>query len=354
MFSMKLPVTLLMMNIALLAGCEGTIYVLHLAAGQLAIQGQVEPIDQVLASDRLPQEEATKLRLIVKARDFAAQTIGLSAGRSFTTFYDTQGDPTAWNLSAARRHALVPQTWTFPIIGEVPYLAFFDAGYMRQVERELLERGLDTLTYELDAYSTLGVFEDPVRSSMLRRDVLSLVETVIHELLHNTIWRPGNTVFNESLATFVGRQGAVEFLRAEFGEESGAPAEALAVYADTDAINAFLMQFYADLEAFYGRPITSEEKIAGREAVFQAARDRFVTQVQPTLKHPDRFAGYARLPTNNAWVLANYRYNLNLDVFQRVYDATGHDWHATLEVFHAAAADDNDPFAYLQTWLAAR
>jgi predicted aminopeptidase len=338
----------------LLIGCDAVTYVVHAAEGQLSIQGQTEPIDDVLASGRLSDEDAEKLRLIVTVRQFAVDTIGLNAGDSYTTFYDTEGDPLAFNLSAARRDALVPYVWYFPIVGEVPYLGFFDEDYMREVEQTLIDAGYDTFSYELDAYSTLGLFEDPVRSTMLRRGTLSLTETIIHELLHNTVWRRNNTVFNESLATFVGRTGAVQFLRAEFGPDSGWPEVAVAYYADTDAVNAFLFDLYGELEGYYAQPLSEDEKIAGREAVYQAGRDRFTSEILPTLNYPDSFAGYAELPTNNAWMLGNYRYNLDLAVFEDVFAAVGEDWPAALDVFQAAANSPNDPVQYLRDWLADR
>lgn len=347
-------ISTLVLLAAFATSCDGVPYVLHVAAGQLAVQANTEPIDAVLASGRLSADDATKLRLIVQARDYAASTLGLKAGASYTTFYDTHGGPLAWNLSAARRDALVPKTWTFPIVGAVPYLAFFGESYLSQVERQLIFDGYDTQTYELDAYSTLGYFVDPVRSTMLRRGTVSLVETVIHELLHNTVWRADATVFNESLATFVGRQGAVEFLRAELGDGSGWPQQALDYYADTDQVNVFLAKLYDDLQAYYAQPLSSAEKIAGREAVFQAARDRFASEVAPTLKAPDAFKAYGSLPTNNAWVLAHHRYNLDLAVFAAVYDAAAHQWPAALDVFQAAAAAAGDPFEYLRNWLTER
>lgn len=333
------------------AGCDGLRYVTHVAEGQFGILGQIEPIDAVLASDRLTPDEEAKLALIVSARDYAATVMGLNAGDSYTTFYDTRGDPLAFNLSAARRDALVPVTWTFPFVGEVPYLAFFDEDYLRAEELKLTDAGYDTLTYEIDAYSTLGVFEDPVRSPMLQRNELSLADTVIHELLHNTIWRPGDTNFNESLATFVGRQGALEFLRATYGDESGWPAVAEAWYADIDRVNAFLRALYVELEAFYAEPLSSAEHTAGRAQVFAAARQRFVAEVQPTLNYPRSFAGYADLPTNNAWMLSNYRYNLDLGVFADVYRAVGEDWRAALAIFGQAAAADGDPYARLRATI---
>jgi predicted aminopeptidase len=341
----------LLVSLPWITGCDGLFYALHVAEGHFSVQGQTEPIDAVLASGRLSEEKEEKLRLIVKVCQFAGATIGLNVGDSYTTFYDTSGDPLAFNLSAARRDALIPYTWAFPIIGEVPYLAFLDEEYMHEVERDLIDGGYDTYTYELDAYSTLGVFADPVRSTMLRRGTLSLVETIIHELLHNTVWRANETVFNESLATFVGRRGAVEFLRVEYGDTSGWPELAEAYYADTDAVNAFLFELYHELEAFYAQGLSPEEKIAGREAVYQAGRDRFVDEVLPALNYPDVFAGYSALPTNNAWMLGNYRYNLDLAVFEAVYAAVGESWPAALEVFRAAATGPGDPFEFLETWL---
>jgi len=338
--------------LSLVIGCEGLVYVLHLAEGQLGINTQTEAIDTVLASGRLSDTEQDKLELIVAARQYAVDTIGLNGGTSYTTFFDTEGSPLAFNLSAARRDALKPMTWTFPIIGEVPYLTFFDENMLDHYEQQLTDAGNDTLTYELDAYSTLGFLEDPVRSPMLARNEISLVETIIHELLHNTIYRANATTFNESLATFVGRKGAVEFLRQHFGDESTWPAIAVAYYADTDAVNGFLIDLHGNLATYYAQPLDKDERIAGREAVFQAARDRFVNEIQPTLNYPITFGSYADLPTNNAWVLAYYRYNLDLTLFEDVYDAVDNDWTTALGVYRDAARATGDPFEYLRTWLA--
>lgn len=336
---------------ALSLGCDSVPYVLHVAQSQLGIQGSTEPIPNVLASGRLSEDDQDKLALAVRAREYAVGVIGLNGGGSYTSFYDTNGDPLAWNLSAAPQHALTPKTWWFPVVGELPYLAFFDEDYLRRYERELIDAGFDTFTYELDAYSTLGLFDDPVRSPMLRRGTLSLVETIIHELLHNTVYRTNDTNYNESLASFVGRQGAIEFLMAEYGADSGWAELARAFYADTDRVNAFLSTFYDELHAYYGSQGSRQEKIAGRAAVFEAARQRFTTTILPQLTYPEVFVTYSEMPTNNAWVLANRRYNLDLTLFAAVYDAVGRNWGAALAVYQAAAGAPEDPFDHLRAWL---
>lgn len=334
-----------------MVGCDGLQYVAHVTEGQFAVQGDLESIDAVLASERLSEDESNKLQVAVAARNFAADVMGLRVGDSYTRFYDAGADPLAFNLTAVRQDALTPQTWEFPILGEVPYLSFFDEGYLREVQAELDADGFDTFTYELDAYSTLGVFEDPIRSPMLRRGVISLSDTIIHELLHNTVWRSNATTFNESLATFVGRQGAIEFLAAYYGEDSGWPETAVAYFADLDTAAQFLADFADELAEYYASDLSSAAKIAGREALWEAARERFVNEVQPTLNYPDIFT-YGTMQTNNAWLLGSVRYNSDRQVFADVYDATGRDWRATIEVFTAAAQADDEPVAYLDAWLA--
>jgi hypothetical protein len=68
------------------------------------------------------------------------------------------------------------------------------------------------------------------------------------------------------------------------------------------------------------------------------------------MNDPDRYAWVADMPTNNAWMLSNYRYNLDLDLFADVLAANGRDWRASIAVFREAARS-NDVKAYLREWL---
>jgi predicted aminopeptidase len=185
---------------------------------------------------------------------------------------------------------------------------------------------------------------------MLRQDDLTLIDTVFHELLHSTVWHETNTTFNESLATYVGRAATLDFLEDTFPDEPERVQEAVERYADIDLYNAFISRLYDELEAFYASDLTPQEKVSGREAVYQAGRDRFVEEVQPLLHDPDRYAWAPNLPTNNAWMLSNRRYNHDLDLFDRVHDANGRDWSVSLDVFNDAA-QAADPNEYLRNWL---
>ena len=123
------------------------------------------------------------------------------------------------------------------------------------------------------------------------------------------------------------------------------------ITVDLDVINVFLAGLYDDLVAYYAQDIPAAAKIVGRETVFQAARDHFAADIQPTLNYPETFTGYANLPSNNAWMLGHRRYNLDLDLFASIYEAVDSDWSAALDVYRAAANADSDPFDFLRNWL---
>jgi predicted aminopeptidase len=241
---------------------------------------------------------------------------------------------------------LSPKRWTFPIIGTIEYIGFFSRADAEAQLQQLADEGWDAVMYGVDAYSTLGSFPDPVQSRFLERSDGRIVETVIHELAHNTVYAAGQSTYNESLATFIGREGARLFF-----ERRGAGADAIladleAFYADQVQTTEWLLDLHDALVAHYAQDIPREEKIAGREAVFQAARDRFVAEVLPTLNQPERYAWYAEFPTNNAYVLLYRRYNLDLDVFQQVYEQSD-----DFRVFVAAlqqAGRSPAPFAALR------
>lgn len=342
---------LALVPIAAGAGCgPDLLYIPSLAVGQSQIVLRSVPIDEALAGETLTDEIRTKLQLIREVRDFARDRMGMTPGDSFKLFYDNTEGTRTYNVSASRKDRFDPVTWSFPIVGTLPYLGFFDRDRAERQLNTLRGDGFDAFMYEVDAYSTLDVFPNPVQATMLRRDAIALINTVIHEILHNTVWRRDDVTFNESLATFFGRNGTVDFLRERAADHPELVALAVARFEDTDRYNDFIFSLYRELEQWYGSDRPRDEKIAGREAVFQAARDRFVIEVQPLMNVPENYDWVVNLPTDNAWMLANYRYNLDLDLFDRVHQTVGGVWAQSIPVFSAAAAAP-DPKAYLRDWL---
>src|SRR5690606_6270863 len=116
----------------------------------------------------------------------------------------------------------------------------------------------------------------PLLNTILRYGDVSLASTVIHEITHNTLYLPSQVAFNESYANFVGDRGAILFFCSRDGEDSENCRLATDLWNDNLVYGAFITAFIAELKALYDRPdLTSEEKVARRQAVFASARERF-------------------------------------------------------------------------------
>ncbi|NLX21906.1 MAG: aminopeptidase [Phycisphaerae bacterium] len=331
-------------------GCNELGYVTSAALGELDLLLSAVPIEQGLDDPTLDDEAREKLQLVLLARDYAEEVIGLNVGNSYRTFVNLHGEPLAWNLSASRKDAIEAYYWRLPVVGPISYLGYFEFDQVEAERDRLVELGYDTFIYELDAYSTLGWLPDPVTSAMFRRGIISLVDTVIHELLHNTIYRADNPVFSESLAVFVGRTGAIEFLGEQFGEGSDWAQRAGNTYQDSDRFNLYLAELRAELETLYGSDLGREEIIQARQPVFENARTRIAEELLPELFYPESYEPYTTVTLNNAFLLVNVRYNSDLELFEEVFELVDRDWKRALAVFRQAAAASS-PFAYMDRWV---
>lgn len=350
--SCRVALCLLLLSAA--PGCSSDFsYALGALAGQINLVARARPVEQVLAGNSLTAEQRESLELILDIRRFAVEDLGLNAGRNYTTFVDTGGQPVAWNLSAAAKDSLTPYVWTFPLLGSIPYIGFFSRDEARAYQDRLVAEGWDTVLYPIDSYSTLGTFPDPITSGMLDRAPAEQADLVIHELTHVTVWSEADRDFNENVATFVARVGALRYLALRYGEDSDIDRLARDGYHDADIHNAFLAGLRREVEDYYASNLSSEEKIAGREALFEAARQRFRDEVLPSMIRPQNYEWVLGLKFNNAWLLLNARYNRSLADFEAVYEAVGRDFAQALRVFKDAAASEA-PIAYLQQFAASR
>ncbi|MFP5354654.1 MAG: aminopeptidase, partial [Gemmatimonadota bacterium] len=120
------------------------------------VQGGDDGDGGAVESAAVSPEERRRLQLVVDARTFAAEAIGLDAGKSFTTYSALERDTLVLVLSAARRDTLAPYTWWFPVVGRFPYKGFFDFAEAQQTAADMRRRGLDTYLRPASAFSTLG------------------------------------------------------------------------------------------------------------------------------------------------------------------------------------------------------
>jgi predicted aminopeptidase len=296
-----------------------------------------------------------KLRIVLAARAFASESIHLRARESFTTFSQLQHDTLVLVLSAAYRDRLRAYTWWFPIVGRVPYKGFFDFGAAKAAARKLDSEGFDVYLRPSPAFSTLGWFNDPLVSTSLNADSLDLANTVIHELTHNTFYAPGQAVFNESFANFVGARGSAWFFRSR-GQQAAAEEED-ARWGDDKLMARFWERLYHAIDSTYkAHPGDDSEhvraRIAARDTVYRRARVELVEVLGPQL-HTIGPRVLERMRLDNAALLARRIYLTDLDLFDAVWLREGADLRKTIaQVIALAKSKPKDPFGALRNWVA--
>lgn len=326
-------------------------YLVRAAWTEGSILARRKPIPALVASPSTDSVTRAKLELVLAARAFAADSVGLSAGESFTTYSPLPRDTLVLVVAASRRDALRPYTWWFPIVGRVPYKGYFDPNDALAEARDLEARGLDTYVRPASAFSTLGWFNDPLVSSTLHEDSATLANTVIHELTHSTFYAPGQAVFNESFANFVGYHGAMWFFRVR-GDTAHVRASEWG-WERERLTGAFWESVYTSLDsAFAAHPTDSAARVAARDTVFTRAREHFQRDVLPRM--PGIPPGvHVVLTLDNAIVLARRVYRTGLDSFDAVLDREHGDLRAAVRrIIALARSRPGDPYGAVRAWLA--
>ncbi len=236
----------------------GGCYLMQAAGGQLEITSKRQPIAKLLSDERTPETLRNRLEYVSAARTFASAELGLPDNDSYRTYADVGRPYVVWNVFATDEFSVQPKRWCFPIAGCVVYRGYFDEDNAQSYARRLRLRGDDTAVGGVAAYSTLGHFKDPVLNTMLGWSDVQLASTLFHELAHQVVYVPGDSVFNEACATVVEEAGLQRWL-ASRGR-----------LTDLDAWNeqrernaqfvALLLQTRERLEALYQSDLPDDQK----------------------------------------------------------------------------------------------
>ena len=340
---------LLGLSMSALSGCWSTGYLLSQAGGQVRLLQARRNIAVVLADPATDADTRQRLQLAAAARRFGVEVLGLRGGDNYTRFLDTHGAPVAWNLSAAPKDRLRSVTWRFPITGAVPYLGFFTKADADRQAAILRAQDYDVYVREVAGYSTLGLTADPIYSSMLEGPPSRIVEVVLHEMFHGTVYLSGQSAWNESLATFVGLHGAALFFamtgKGEVGQRVFAEAAAMAKMTKT--FEDFLRPYFTEAVALYAQKLPRADTLRLRQALFDRMRDELLRRWPPRPGH--------RLPAilnaegggiNNAVLTAYGVYHRSAPDHARLYRRLRNDLPAFIAL-HKLAVDMHDPLAFL-------
>lgn len=304
-----------------LSGCQLT-YLVKSAYNQMNILYLRQPIDQVIASGKLSEKDKAKLELTQSVRLFAQEKLLLNVGKNYSSYVQLNKPYVVWSVNASHQWKLEHFLWHFPIVGDVPYKGFPEEEDAKKEASLLQSQGYDTYVRGVSAYSTLGWFNDPILSSMMRYSDEDLVNTIIHESVHATIYIKSNADFNERFATFVGDKGTELFYLEKEGPESIHLQRMKNENDDQKIFSAFISDEIKKLGLFYKSNSTKDLSL--RENQFAEIKNRFRKQVRPALK-TDSYSSFEKITLNNARLLLFKTYVADLSDFQRLLDAVNGD-----------------------------
>ena len=326
-------------------------YLARAAWAEAHILSRRRPIMQLIADPATDPATRGKLSLVESARVFARDSIHLDARESYSTYSKVDHDTLVLVVSAAYRDTLAFRTWWFPIVGRVPYRGYFDFAQAVALGKELEAEGFDSYVRPASAFSTLGFFNDPLLSTTLAEDSASLANTVIHELTHNTFYAPGQAVFNESFANFVGARGSEFYFRVQGDRVQGDRARL--DWEREKYLGRFWGAVYVSLDsAFRAHPGDRAGRLVARDTVFARTRVWFARDVLPHV--PGLPPGRPMtLRLDNGTILSRRLYRTGLDDFDAVYAREGNDLRrANARIIALARSRPADPYAAVRAWLA--
>ncbi|MGD2126468.1 MAG: aminopeptidase, partial [Desulfobacteraceae bacterium] len=331
-----------------LTGCRLT-YILQAAAGQFRLLQGALPVEEALRNDSLSATQKDRLCLVAKIKDFAEKELGLKKTSNYETIYTKSSQPPVYIVSAAPKDRLSLVTWWFPVVGKMPYLGFFDLDRARAEKKKLVEKDLDTVIGRAEAYSTLGWFKDPVTLNLIEGSTLDLVETILHEMTHTTLYKKGRGEFNEGLAVLVGKQGAYLFMQSTYGPSHPLTLEAQKSIRDEALFSTFLTSLLAKLEHLYDSSLTYEEKMTEREKVFAEALAQF--KVLKGELQTRRFFRFGDATLNNAYLMSIALYHRHYHLFESVLRRNGNSIKEMLIFLKVLTKRDGNILKMMQDWL---
>ena len=254
----------------LLSACASPLdYYWQSVWGEWQLLSRARPIPEVIADTN---DEVLKVRLerIAEIRKFASRELDLPANGSYMRYTDLGRPFVSWTVFATPELSLSPRDWCFPVAGCVSYRGYFRHADAISEEKRLEAQGDDVYVGSVPAYSTLGYFDDPVLSSFVRWPETEVARLIFHELAHQLLYVPGDTVFNESYAVTVEGAGLQRWLAHEHSPEL------VAQFERTERMraefNALVRQTRSRLAEIYASSAPASEKRRLKEEAFAAMR----------------------------------------------------------------------------------
>ncbi|MDG5814455.1 aminopeptidase [Chitinispirillales bacterium ANBcel5] len=342
----KISLLSLLLFITLNSSC----YLAKQGAYLLRYQWRAESIDRMLQDDEITDELREFLELVLQIRSFAMDTIGLKKNNNYLKYVEVERGYMVDVVMAARDDSFEMHNWWFPFFGNFPYKGFFVRTDAERQAAKLQRRGYDVHIGQARAFSTLGFFSDPVYSFFKEYSVFDLANLIIHEQMHATIYLKNQVQFNEEIATFLGNEGGLKFVKQMFGKDSDQYKSAVLALEDYDVYIDRIHSLYNELSTLYQSDLSREEKLDGKERVIEVFKEN-LAQNYDSLFETDNYRGLYRATINNAFIAARMTYTLDLSLMYELYEQNDHDLALTVEQLKKLRRYRGDPKEFIRREL---
>jgi predicted aminopeptidase len=300
-------------------------YVMQATAGQMAIVRARRPVGEVLTDPNTTTELRGKLESAQDALRFAHSALALPDNGSYRQYADLNRPFAVWNVFAAPEFSLALRTWCFPVAGCVSYRGYFEERRAHESAEKLSAHGDDIYVGGAAAYSTLGFFRDPILSSVAHLPEATLTGVIFHELAHQQLYVPGDTVFNESFATLVEQEGMIRWLTSR-NDRTGLCSYLQSLERERD-VHRLLGETRARLVAIYSSATSPAIMRIAKASELDDLRARF-RQMRAGWRRPPYFDAWFSGPLNNAVLGALAAYDQLVGTLRVILDGEGGDMRA--------------------------
>ncbi len=306
------------------------------------------PIEEAIQTQNLSKRHIKKLKLAESARQFAETTLGLEKSNNYTSFVKLNGPYVTHLLTVAPAFELKSHKWWFPIVGQLPYKGFTTKDEAIEESRSFSEELYDTYIRGVSAYSTLGWFDDPLFSSHLNYSDHRLVNLIIHETVHVTLYIKSNANFNERLATFFANKGTEAFYKQLEGEASSTLIKIKKESKDKNIFSKFISHEIKSLGSWYKKNSINMTHEIKSERLLEI-QNNFISNVKPKLNIYS-YHSFTSKPLNNAQILAYKTYVYDQSDFETAFMKFNGNFKEFMS-FCKRLAKDDDPEKSLRDFI---
>ncbi len=298
-----------------LSACANLPYYAQAIGGHFNVVHRSQPIHKVIADPDTDPKLKNSLAKVIQLREFASRELKLPDNLSYTSYADLERPYVVWNVFASPELSLKLKQWCFVQVGCVNYRGYFSQANAERYAEELKNEGYDVYVGGIRAYSTLGWFSDPVLNTFIGYSEMNLARLIFHELAHQVVYVPDDSVFNESFATAVEHEGVRRWF-----ESNGTALEqaALSARQEREAVfTGLIFKHRQRLQELFRSDISDAEKRSQKARIFEELREEFL-RLKTDKPEFSSYDPWFAQPLNNALLATVSIYTQMLPAFQAI------------------------------------